>query len=74
MGLGARQRKRLRNLNTGRLKTNKTRAMQAAGMMPGMEQAAYLPEQMRMQVGQSQDALAQSRATAAQQAYGKRRA
>ncbi|OYW96980.1 MAG: hypothetical protein B7Z15_23980, partial [Rhizobiales bacterium 32-66-8] len=32
------------------------RAMQAAGMMPGMEQAAYLPFQMQSQVGAQQDA------------------
>lgn len=33
------------------------RAMQAAGMMPGLEQAAYLPFQMQSQVGAQQDAL-----------------
>lgn len=33
------------------------RAMQAAGMMPQMEQAAYLPFQMQSQVGAQQDAL-----------------
>ena len=35
----------------GAFENQQNRAMQAAGMMPGMEQAAYLPEQMRMQVG-----------------------
>lgn len=46
------------------------RGMQAAGMMPQMEQAMYMPDQMRLGMGQLQDQLAQQRASMAQQAYG----
>ena len=69
-GVGRAATEALAPFEYGAFENQQNRAMQAAGMMPGMEQAAYLPEQMRMQVGQSQDALAQNRATAAQQAYG----
>ena len=69
-GVGRAATEALAPFEYGAFENQQNRAMQAAGMMPGMEQAAYLPEQMRMQVGQSHDAFAQNRATAAQQAYG----
>lgn len=37
------------------------RALQAAGMMPGLERAQYLPGQMMQQVGSAQDLMAQNR-------------
>lgn len=53
----------------GAWENQQNRAMQAAGMMPGLEQAAYLPDQMALQVGQQQDAMAQARIQAEMQRY-----
>ena len=38
----------------------KDRALSAAGMIPGLSQAQYIPSQMMGQVGSSQDAMSQS--------------
>jgi hypothetical protein len=54
----------------GAYENAQNRGMQAAGMMPGMEQAMYMPAQMQLGMGQMQDQLAQQRASMAQQAYG----
>lgn len=69
-GVGRAASEALAPFEYGAYENAQNRAMQAAGMMPGIEQAMYMPDQMRLGMGQLQDQLAQNRATAAQQAYG----
>lgn len=56
-GVGRAATEALAPFEYGAYENAQNRAMQAAGMMPQMEQAAYLPFQMQSQVGAQQDAL-----------------
>lgn len=49
--------------------TAQNRALSAAGMMPGLQQAQYLPGQMMSGVGQMQDANKQAQLTSDMQKY-----
>ncbi len=69
-GVGRAATEALAPFEYGAYENAQNRGMQAAGMMPGIEQAMYMPDQMRLGMGQMQDQLAQQRATAAQGAYG----
>ncbi len=69
-GVGRAATEALAPFEYGAYENAQNRGMQAAGMMPGMEQAMYMPDQMRLGMGQMQDQLAQQRASMAQQAYG----
>lgn len=58
-GVGRAATEALAPFEYGAYENQQNRMMQAAGMMPGIEQAAYLPMQMQLQVGQMQDAKRQ---------------
>jgi hypothetical protein len=68
-GVGRAATEALAPFEYGAYENAQNRGMQAAGMMPGMEQAMYMPAQMQMGMGQMQDQLSQQRASMAQQAY-----
>jgi hypothetical protein len=55
-GVGRAASEALAPFEYGAYENAQNRAMSAAGMMPGMEQASYLPFQMQSQVGAQQDA------------------
>lgn len=69
-GVGRAATEALAPFEYGAYENAQNRGMQAAGMMPGMEQAMYMPAQMQLGMGQMQDQLSQQRASMAQQAYG----
>jgi hypothetical protein len=56
-GVGRAATEALAPFEYGAYENAQNRAMSAAGMMPQMEQASYLPFQMQSQVGAQQDAL-----------------
>lgn len=68
-GVGRAATEALAPFEYGAYENQQNRAMQAAGMMPGMEQAAYLPQQMQMQVGQQQDIMRQAQLDAERSKY-----
>jgi hypothetical protein len=68
-GVGRAASEALAPFEYGAYENQQNRAMQAAGMMPGLEQAAYLPQQMQMQVGAQQDAMRQTQIQAEMQKY-----
>jgi hypothetical protein len=68
-GVGRAATEALAPFEYGAWENAQNRGMQAAGMMPGMEQAMYMPAQMQLGMGQMQDQLSQQRASMAQQAY-----
>lgn len=68
-GVGRAATEALAPFEYGAYENAQNRAMQAAGMMPGMEQASYLPFQMQGQVGAQQDAMSQAMADAEMKKY-----
>jgi hypothetical protein len=68
-GVGRAATEALAPFEYGAYENAQNRGMQAAGMMPAMEQAMYMPAQMQLGMGQMQDQLSQQRASMAQQAY-----
>jgi len=68
-GVGRAATEALAPFEYGAYENQQNRMMQAAGMMPGIEQAAYLPYQMQFQVGQQQDALRQAQLDAERAKY-----
>jgi hypothetical protein len=68
-GVGRAATEALAPFEYGAYENAQNRAMTAAGMMPGMEQAMYMPAQMQLSMGQMEDQLAQQRASMANQAY-----
>lgn len=68
-GVGRAATEALAPFEYGAYENQQNRMMQAAGMMPGIEQAAYLPMQMQLQVGQMKDAMRQQLLDSKMQTY-----
>ncbi|NJM13958.1 MAG: tail fiber domain-containing protein [Synechococcaceae cyanobacterium SM1_2_3] len=68
-GVGRAATEALAPFEYGAYENAQNRIMQAAGMMPSLEQAAYLPMQMQGQVGAQQDAMRQAQIDAEMRKY-----